>query len=130
MKVICFMLLSKQGFREVNRLVHPNAKIPIKLGGRIIPDRVIQAVWGFFAVYVTVFTLMFLALQADGVDPLTAFSAVAACINDMGAGLGDVAANFAGLPSPSKWVLDMAMIMGRLEIFTLLVIFTPAFWRH
>lgn len=130
MKVIRFMLLSKQGLREVSLLVHPNARIPVKLGGKIVSNRVIQAVWGFFAVYVTAFTAMFLILLANGVDELTAFSAVAACINNMGAGLGGVATSFDGLPTLSKWVLSLAMIMGRLEVFTLLVIFTPAFWRR
>jgi len=77
-----------------------------------------------------VFTLLFLALLADGVNELTAFSAVAACLNNMGAGLGAVSDNFASLPAFSKWALSLAMIMGRLEVFTLLVIFSPAFWRR
>lgn len=130
MKVVRFMLLSKQGLREITRLIHPNARIPVKLGTRVVPDHVIQAVWGFFAVYVTIFALMFLLLLANGVDELTAFSAVAACINNMGVGLGNVSSSFAGLPDFSKWVLSLAMIMGRLEIFTLLVVFTPAFWKR
>src|SRR5699024_3030447 len=130
MKVMRFMLLSKQGLREIKRLVHPSARIPIKLGNRMVSDRIVQAVWGFFAVYVTVFTILFLAILATGVDELTAFSAVAACINNMGLGLGGVSSTFAGLPAVAKWLLSLAMIMGRLEIFTLLVIFTPAFWRQ
>ncbi|HLQ84711.1 MAG TPA: TrkH family potassium uptake protein [Salinisphaeraceae bacterium] len=130
MKVVRFLLLAKQGLREINRLVHPNAKIPIKLGGKTVPDRIIQAVWGFFAVYVAVFVIMFLCLLANGVDEVSAFSAVAACINNMGVGLARASTDFAGLPILSKWILSLAMIMGRLEMFTLLVIFTPTFWRQ
>jgi trk system potassium uptake protein TrkH len=130
MKVVRFILLAKQGTREISRLVHPNAEIPIKMGGKVIPDRVIQAVWGFFAVYITVFVVMFLVLLATGLDELTAFSAVAASINNLGPGLGEVSSNMASLPGIAKWVLCMAMLLGRLEIFTLLVILTPAFWRR
>ena len=130
MKVVRFILLAKQGTREITRLVHPNAEIPIKMGAKVIPDRVIQAVWGFFAVYVTVFTAMFLVLLAAGLSELTAFSAVAASINNLGPGLGEVSSNMAGLPALAKWVLCLAMLLGRLEVFTLLVILTPAFWRH
>src|SRR5699024_9000894 len=129
MKVMRFQLLSKQGMREISQLAHPPATIRVKMGGKVVPARIIQAVWGFFAVYVTVFTVMFLALLADGVGEFTAFAAVAACINNLGIGLADVASSFASLPGPSKWLLCVTMIMGRLEIFTLLVIFTPAFWR-
>lgn len=129
-KVVRFVLLAKQGSREISRLVHPSAEIPIKMGGKIIPDRVIQAVWGFFAVYVTVFSVMFLVLLANGLGELTAFSAVAATLNNLGPGLGEVSSNMASLPGLSKWVLCMAMLLGRLEIFTLLVILTPEFWRQ
>ena len=130
MKVVRFILLAKQGSREISRLVHPNAEIPIKMGGKVIPDRVIQAVWGFFAVYITVFVVMFLILLSTGLSELTAFSAVAASINNLGPGLGEVSSNMAGLPGLAKWVLCLAMLLGRLEIFTLLVILTPAFWRR
>ena len=130
MKVVRFILLAKQGTREISRLVHPNAEIPIKMGGKVIPDRVIQAVWGFFAVYITVFVVMFLILLSTGLNELTAFSAVAASINNLGPGLGEVSSNMAGLPAVAKWVLCMAMLLGRLEIFTLLVILPPAFWRR
>ncbi len=130
MKVMRFILLAKQGTREINRLVHPNAEIPIKIGGKVVSDRVVQAVWGFFSVYITVFVIMFLILLATGLDELTAFSAVAATINNLGPGLSAVSSNMAALPGVAKWTLSLAMIMGRLEIFTLLVVLTPAFWRR
>jgi trk system potassium uptake protein TrkH len=129
MKVVRVVLLYLQGLRELNKLVHPKAIFSIKLGRKVLPDRVVEAVWGFFSAYAAVFVICMLLLLAAGMDDITAFTAVAACINNLGPGLGEVAANFAGINDMSKWVLIMAMLFGRLEIFTLLVLFTPAFWR-
>lgn len=129
-KVIRMRLLAAQGTREISRLVHPNAEIPAKLGRRIVPQRVLDSVWAFFSVYVALFVVMMLTLMATGLDQVTAFSAVAAAMNNLGPGLGDVSANFQALDVLSKWVLIFAMLLGRLEIFTLLVILTPAFWRR
>jgi len=129
MKVIRFILLFKQGLREVFRLVHPNAQIPIKVGNKVMEDKVTNAIWGFFALYVASFSFMMLALMATGLDQITAFSALAASLNNLGPGLGDVGANYASINDLSKWILSFAMLLGRLEIFTLLVLFTPAFWR-
>ncbi len=130
MKVMRVMLMYKQGVREIHRLIHPNAVIPIKVGRKPVPDRVVEAVWGFCAVYVFAFVVMFLILSMTGLDLLTAFSAVGACINNLGPGLGDVVLHYGDINSPSKWVLCFAMLLGRLEVFTLLVLFTPTFWRH
>jgi trk system potassium uptake protein TrkH len=130
LKVIRVLLLAKQGMREIFRLVHPNAQLSIKIGRRALTDRVVDAVWGFFATYVAVFTLMLLFLMATGLDQVTAFSATAACMNNLGPGLGDVGLNYAGLSDLAKYVLCFAMLLGRLEIFTLLVILTPTFWRR
>lgn len=129
MKVIRFVLLFKQGFRELKSLLHPNAIIPVKLNNKTIPEKVMTAVWGFLAVYVFSFTIIMLAVMALGVDQITAFSAVAAMMNNLGPGLGEVAANFETMSDPVKWILTFAMLLGRLEIFTLLVLFTAAFWR-
>jgi trk system potassium uptake protein TrkH len=128
-KVIRFLLLIKQGVREINRLIHPNAEIPIRIGTKTIPWRVVEAVWGFFALYVASFGVMYLALASTGLDLMTSFSAVAASINNLGPGLADVGAHYASLNDPAKWILCFAMLLGRLEIFTLLVLMTPAFWR-
>jgi trk system potassium uptake protein TrkH len=130
MKVIRFLLLYKQGKREIIRLIHPAAQVPVRLGNKAVSEKVINAVWGFFALYIASFTVMLLALMATGLDQVTAFSAVAACINNLGPGLGDVGATFTQLNDPAKWVLCFAMLLGRLEIFTLLVLLTPAFWRR
>ncbi len=128
-KVIRFLLLFKQGFREIQKLIHPNALFKIKLGKQILPDNVADAVWGFFGAYVALFVIMMLILMADGLDQVTAFSAVAACMNNLGPGLGEVASNYANVSDLTKYVLCIAMLFGRLEIFTLLVLLTPAFWR-
>jgi trk system potassium uptake protein TrkH len=129
-KVIRFLLLIKQGLREIARLIHPSARIPVRMGSTTVNHRVVDAVWGFFSLYVASFTAMYLALAATGIDLMTSFSAVAACINNLGPGLEKVGANYAGLHDPAKWILCFAMLLGRLEIFTLLVLLSPAFWRR
>lgn len=129
LKVIRVLLLYKQGSREIRRLIHPNAVIPIKVGNKPLPNRVVDAVWGFFATYVVVFTVIMLMVMATGLDQVTAFSAVAACINNLGPGLGEVAAHYGEISAAAKWILSFAMLLGRLEIFTLLVLLTPGFWR-
>ncbi len=129
-KVIRWLLIYKQGVREIVRLVHPSAEIPVKLGNRAVQYRVVDAVWGFFSVYVVVFSAMMIILMYIGVDQITAFSAVAATLNNLGPGLGDVSGGFMTLPDTAKWVSIAGMLLGRLEIFTLLVLITPTFWRH
>mgnify|MGYP006423824911 CR=1 FL=1 len=130
LKVIRVLLLLKQGKREIVRLIHPSAHVAIKLGGTPISGRVVDAVWSFFAAYVGLFALMLLALMATGLDQVTAFSAVAACLNNLGPGLGEVGANYANVNAFAKWILSAAMFFGRLEIFTLLVILSPVYWRE
>lgn len=130
LKVIRVLLIYKQGSREMKRLIHPNAIIPIRIGGRPVDDRVVEAVWGFFSVYLILYIIMTILLLATGLDFVSAFSAVGACINNLGPGLGEVAANYENISDFAKWVLSFAMLLGRLEIFTLLVLFTPTFWRQ
>ena len=129
-KVIRWLLIYKQGVREIARLVHPSAEIPVKLGPKAVPHRVVDAVWGFFSVYIVVFGVMMLAMLSTGLDQVTAFSAVAASLNNLGPGLGDVTSGFMTLSDAAKWVAVVGMLLGRLEIFTLLVLVTPVFWRH
>ncbi|MCB1754391.1 MAG: TrkH family potassium uptake protein [Gammaproteobacteria bacterium] len=129
MKVIRVLLLFKQGMRELTRLIHPKAKILVKIGNQPMQDSVIDAVWGFFATYVALFAVMLLMMMAAGLDQITAFSAVAACLNNLGPGLGQVGANYASLGDGPLAILCIAMLLGRLEIFTFLVLFTPAFWK-
>ncbi|MBU3068703.1 TrkH family potassium uptake protein [Aestuariicella sp. G3-2] len=129
-KVIRIMLIIKQGVREIQRLIHPNAVIPIKVGSTSVSDRVVDAVWGFFSVYVFAYFMMFLILIGTGSDVVTAFFAVGACINNLGPGLGEVATHYGDMNMTAKWVLCFAMLLGRLEVFTLLVLFSPMFWRR
>ncbi len=129
MKVIRVVLLLKQGVRELIRLVHPHAVLPVKVGRKSIPSRDIDAVWGFFAAYVIILIIMLLLLMATGLDQETAFSAVVACLNNLGPGLGDVGSNYSSLNGLQLSILCFAMLLGRLEIFTLLVLLTPHFWR-
>jgi len=129
LKVIRVMLLHKQGFREITRLIHPSAWVPVKIGNKPQPYRVIDAVWGFFALYVVSFVILMLSMMEAGLDQISAFSAVAACINNVGPGLGTVATSFSTVSDPVKWLGCFAMLLGRLELFTLLVLITPAYWR-
>ena len=130
MKVIRVVLLFKQGYRELVRMLHPNATLLVKVGRNTMTNQHIDVVWGFFAAYVALFTIMLLLLMASGLDQETAFSAVVACLNNLGPGLGDVAENYSALGDFPLFILSTAMLFGRLEIFTLLVIFTPAFWNR
>lgn len=129
-KVMRVILLLLQGSRELKRLVHPRGMFSIRISGKALPDRVIDAVWGFFSAYALVFVLCMLILMAMGMDAITAFSATAACLNNLGPGLGEVASNYASIGDGEKWVLLFAMLFGRLEVFTLLVLFTPTFWKN
>jgi trk system potassium uptake protein TrkH len=129
-KVVRWLLIYKQGVREIVRLIHPSAEIPVKLGNKAVPFRVVDAVWGFFSIYVVVFSVMLIAMMATGLDQVTAFSAVAATLNNLGPGLGEVSSGFMSLSNTAKWISIVGMLLGRLEIFTLLVLFTPTFWRH
>jgi trk system potassium uptake protein TrkH len=124
------VLLMKQGSREINRLIHPNGVFILKINQKLIPEHVIDAVWGFVGVYVVLFNFILLTLMACGLDFISAWSAVIASIANVGPGLGEVALNYGTLNDAAKWILSFAMIVGRLEIFTVMVLFTPAFWRQ
>ena len=130
MKVIRWLLVFRQGVAELKRLVHPSAEIPVKLAGRPVPQRVISAVAGFFAMYFIIFATLTLLLMMYGLDQVTAWSAIAATINNTGPGLGTVATTFRDIPDAAKWICTIAMLVGRLEIFTLVLLLTPAFWRR
>lgn len=130
MKAMRVLLIFRQGMRELKQLLHPSAVIPLKLDARRVQTEVISAVWSFFAVYMFCFVMIWLALLATELDFVSAFSAVVATMNNLGPGLGEVASNYASVSEPGKLILCLAMLMGRLEVFTLLVLLTPAFWRH
>jgi trk system potassium uptake protein TrkH len=129
-KVVRLMLFVKQAMREMQRLIHPSAELPIKLQGKVVPDPIVYAIGGFFSVYIGATLVLISAMIATGLDPLTAFSAVSACINNMGPGLGELNASMASVSQTGKCILIFTMLLGRLEIFSLLIVFTPAFWRR
>jgi len=129
-KVVRLVLFIKQAVRELRLLVHPNSESAIKIDTKVVPNDLVYAIGGFFSMYIGMTLLLTGLMQLAGLDALTAFSAVAACINNAGPGLGEVYANVATVSPFGKWVLIFAMIAGRLEIFTLLVLFTPTYWRR
>ena len=131
-KMVRARLLVQQGLREMVKLVHPSAQVPVKLGGRVVPNQIVFAVLAFMSMYGASVTVMTFLLLATGLDFVTAFSAVIASITNTGPGLSQVgpATTYAVLTDFQTWVLTFAMLLGRLELFTLLIIFTPAFWRR
>lgn len=129
MKVIRFMVMSRQAVIELTRLIHPRLVRSLRIGGEVVDDSVVRAVWAFFTVYTFVFVVLMLALIAVGMDQVTAFSAVATCINNLGPGLGEVAVHFANTSDAAKLISAFACILGRLEVLTIFVLFTPAYWR-
>jgi trk system potassium uptake protein TrkH len=131
-KMIRARLLFRQGARELTRLIHPQAQLPIKVKQQTIPDTVVLAVLGFVSIYLAVMLFATFLLLLSGLDWVSAFSAVIACINNTGPGLERVgpATTYAGLNNFQIWVLTISMLLGRLELFTLLIVFTPGFWRR
>ncbi|QIQ20793.1 TrkH family potassium uptake protein [Zophobihabitans entericus] len=129
LKVVRVLLLYLQGVRELKRLVHPNAIYSLKLGNKVLPERIIESVWGFLVAYMFVFLVSFFIIIASGIDASDAFYIVATSLNNLGLGLGSIGDSFAGVNDITKWVMIIDMLFGRLEIFTLLVLFTPTFWR-
>jgi trk system potassium uptake protein TrkH len=130
LKVMRALLLQKQGLREIKRLIHPREISVIHLGKTLLSNRVVEAIWGFFVIYCVIFTLLLLLLLAANEDFFTAYTALIGCFTNAGRGLGGVSASFSPLSPFSLWVLSAAMLLGRLEIFTFLVLFSPAFWRR
>jgi trk system potassium uptake protein len=130
MKVIRWLVVFRQGVAELKQLVHPSAEVPVKLAGRPVPQRIIMGVGGYFAMYLIVFAVLMLLLMMFDMDQVTAWSAVAASLNNVGPGLAEVTMTFRGVSDSAKWVCAIAMLIGRLEIFALLLLLTPAFWER
>lgn len=130
-KMVRMLLLIKQAQRELVRIVHPSVVNPVVMGGRAISDRVMQSVIAFMMIYGATLVVLTMVLLFSGLDVVTAFTAVIACVNNIGPGLGDVGpgVNYGGLNDFQTWVLTFAMLLGRLELLSVLVLLTPAFWR-
>jgi trk system potassium uptake protein TrkH len=131
-KMIRMILLLKQARRELVRIVHPNVVNPVVLGGGTVSARVMQSVIAYMMLYGATLVGLTMLLLFSGLDVLTAFTAVVACVNNIGPGLGDVgpAVNYSGLSDFQTWVCTLAMMLGRLELLALFVLFTPEFWRR
>jgi trk system potassium uptake protein TrkH len=132
MKCMRLILLFKHGMRELRRLIHPRAVMHVKLGDRLVPEEVLQGIWGYFVLYLFLACISALALAALGLDMLSAFAAVIACVSNIGPGFAAVgpAQNYAQIPWAGKWVLSLCMLLGRLEIYTVLIMFHPQFWKN
>lgn len=131
MKVVRVLLLFRQGMREIRRLIHPHGVIRIKVGTHSVEGPVVQALWGFFVLYMVCFAVIAILVAMAGVDIETSLSAAAACITNTGPGFGEVgpASSYTTLPDMAKGVLMFGMVLGRLEIFTFFVLLVPEFWR-
>lgn len=130
MKVARVQMVVRQGLREIRQLVHPKGQFVVKIGGKRVSESVVISVGGYFALYVICFVLMSVAVAGTGVEITTAFTAVASCINNLGPGLGQVASTFQGMNDVAMWICTFAMILGRLEVLTILVLLTPQFWNE
>lgn len=131
MKCLRIMLLLKHSYKQLFSLIHPRAVTQVKLGGRPVSDEILHSIWGYFMLYIGLFVLSSILLAAMGVDVATSFAAVAATIGNIGPGLGMVGPtdNYAHIPILGKWLLIVCMLLGRLEIYTILILFVPEFWR-
>jgi trk system potassium uptake protein TrkH len=132
MKIARLLLLLKNGFNEIVKLVHPRAVIPVRFNRRGVSPEIISDVQAFFVLYISLFAFMTIIITALGMDIISAAGAVAATLGNIGPGLGSVGAidHYAYVPTAGKWILSFCMLTGRLELFTVLVLFSPAFWKR
>lgn len=130
LKVIRALIVQRQIGREVKSLIHPAGIFPVKMNGQVIPDRVLSGIWAFIGAYIGIIILGWLILQATGLDALSAFSAICSCVANIGPGLSKLSNDFHTVSPIGLWVLSIAMLIGRLEVFTVLVLLSPAFWRR
>ena len=128
-KIVRVFMLMKQGSRELSRLIHPNGQFNLKLNDKPVSEKVMDAVWGFIGIYILCFIFFMLLLAAIGMDFTTAFFSTAASLSNIGPSLGETAANFHDISDAAKYILSLAMLIGRLELFTVIVLLAPAFWK-
>ena len=130
-KIMRIVLLAKYGFREIFRLVHPHAVKSIRLGGKPVPEEVLNSISGFFILYMGLYVVAVLIMSLLGLDVMTSLGSVAATIGNVGPGFGSVGPvnNYFSVPDVGKWVLAFCMLLGRLEIYTVIIMLAPAYWR-
>ncbi len=131
MKIMRIMLLARHGYQQIFRVIHPHAVTTLKLGGRPVPEEILSSIWGFFILYLGIFVVASLIMAALGLDLISSIGSVAASIGNIGPGLGVVGPekNYLGIPLLGKWVLILCMLLGRLEIYTVIALLAPAYWR-
>jgi trk system potassium uptake protein TrkH len=125
-------LMFKQIFRKCFQIIHPHAVVQVKMNGKAVEEKVLSGVWGFMGLFLVLYLAASLLLTAMGLDLTTAFSATIAAMGNVGPGFGDVgpAENFAHLPVAAKWLLSWCMLLGRLELYALIIFLIPEFWRR
>ncbi|MCJ7685034.1 MAG: TrkH family potassium uptake protein [Desulfobacteraceae bacterium] len=131
MKIMRIMLLARHGYQQIFRVIHPHAVTTLKLGGRPVPEEILSSIWGFFILYLGIFVVASLIMASLGLDFISSIGSVAASIGNIGPGLGVVGPekNYLGIPLLGKWVLIACMLLGRLEIYTVIALLAPAYWR-
>ncbi|MCX7816095.1 MAG: TrkH family potassium uptake protein [Syntrophales bacterium] len=131
-KIMRFILLVRHAYLEIVRIIHPHATTVVKFGNLPVPQHILRSVWGFFLLYLIIFVMASLLLAVLGLDMISSIAAVATCLGNVGPGLGVVGPmdNFALIPQTGKWILIFCMLLGRLEIYTVIVLIVPAFWRR
>ncbi|MDC1450255.1 TrkH family potassium uptake protein [Candidatus Thioglobus sp.] len=129
-KVVRVLVMFRLGMKEIHKFIRPNAQVSIKLNKASINEKALVSVLGFFSLYAISFILIMMLLMFAGLDQVTAYSATAATMNNLGPGLGEVAQNYGSLGETAKWILSFSMLIGRLEVLTIIAIFHRAFWRH
>ena len=129
-KVARILLIFKIGIKEIKQFIHPNAQINIKFNQSTLSQQIVLSVVGFLSLYIICFIIIVSLLMLTGMDVLSAFSATAATINNLGPGLGEVWQNYGDINNISKWILSLSMLFGRLELLTLVVLFHRMFWRY
>jgi trk system potassium uptake protein TrkH len=131
MKCARIMACFKYCYRELFMLIHPSSVSTIRVNSSVIPEKVIRGIMGFLALYIGLFIIASLLLSGLGLDMVSAFAASAACVGNIGPGFGSVGPvdNFAHIPAAGKWILSFCMLLGRLEIYTVIILFVPEFWK-
>ena len=131
MKIVRILLFIRHGYQQVFRIIHPHAVTTLKLGGKPVPTETLSAIWGFFILYMGLFVVASLVMAGLGLDLISAIASVAASIGNIGPGLGVVGPvqNYMEIPLVGKWVLVLCMLLGRLEIYTVIVLLVPEYWR-
>ena len=128
-KVVRVLVMFRLGMKEINKFIRPNAQVSVKLNKSSINEKALVSVLGFFSLYAISFIFIMMLLMFTGVDQVTAYSATAATMNNLGPGLGEVSQNYSSLDDIAKWILSFSMLIGRLEVLTIIAIFHKAFWR-